>query len=112
MENKVTKEQLIEDFKNRLINNGIESCKEDVNLEDYEIEGSIEGFNICRNLYLPIDFENLINERRKKEIESIGSDEIRNNIKDYWKYHYSTIQIEFVYDRMKFVWILWEKGEI
>ncbi len=93
-------------LKNGIINRGIESCKKDKNLELHEIEGSIEGFNLCRNINTQNEFIDVIRKRREEEIKMVTSDFNKEEIKNYWKFHYTTIQIEFVYNRMVFMWQL------
>ena len=90
----------IAEFKNRLILDGIESVKKDDSMKPHEKDGSIEGFNMCRKINSPEDFEKIISERRANEhklIDNLSAEEV-------WEYKYATIQIEYVYERLKVAW--------
>lgn len=93
-----------EELKNRIIEDGIRCCKKDEYLQSYEIEGIVEGFNICRDLKTPEDFINMIQSRHETEIGMINSDPTVKENDAYWKYYYTTLQIEFIWERMKIAW--------
>jgi hypothetical protein len=94
-----------DELKNRIIEDGIKCCKKDEYLESYEIEGIVEGFNICRDLNTPEDFINMIQSRHEKEIGMLqNSDHTVKENDEYWKYCYATLQIEFIWERMKIAW--------
>jgi hypothetical protein len=95
----------LEEFKERLIRDGIASVEANEKRESRR-RGGIHGFELCRPLNRLKDFEALIAERHSEEIR-LGAEltEKRQieNIETYWEHRSATIQVEFVYERMKAV---------
>jgi hypothetical protein len=89
----------IKQLKDKVIEQGLISVATEK--EEYAREGGKEGFEICRTLNTPEDFEKNLQERRQKELEMITSKE---NIDTYWRYRWATLQIEYVFEIMKVAW--------
>lgn len=94
----------IEELKNYLIERGIKSCSQEE--KKYEREGCVEGFNICRTLNLPEDFEDKLKELGKKQYALMVKSDLDKvgEIEEYWKLRYIILQVEFVFERMKAAW--------
>lgn len=77
-------------------------------MKSYEIEGSIEGFELCRGLdaRTPDAMMELLSRVRRESEEAFHvSNEDKMSLADYWKIRYKEIQIEYVFEIMKFAWI-------
>jgi hypothetical protein len=92
----------IQEFKDQLITDGIASIKKHETRQSH-IDGGIEGFELCRNLNTMEEYQKILQERRAEEnrLRLISSDVDKNA---YWKYRYTTIQIEYVFDRLCVIW--------
>lgn len=89
-----------------LIVRGIKEVKEKYADQPSKLLGAIQGFELCRNLETPEQFQKEIRKREESEHKWI-TDHSRKEIKgmsEYWKYRYATLQIEFVYERLKVGW--------
>lgn len=91
----------IEQIKLRLIEDGIRSLEQHENRLERRL-GGIEGFNLCRSLHGLEDFERVLRERLRAE------DRLRNAsrsgqiaLEDYWSHRWGTLQIEFVFKRLR-----------
>lgn len=95
---------IIEELKNYLIKRGIESVEKTE--KDSHKLGGIEGFEMCRTLNIPQDFENKIQElyRQSKEIIMRRPDLTKEEQEQYWRIRYQCLQVEFVYERLKCAW--------
>ncbi len=84
------------ELRDRLIEDGIASVrKHETRLP--RLRGGVAGFEACRKLLLPVDFESALAERHRTEVRiarAVSADE-------YWEYRYATVQIEYVYGVMK-----------
>ena len=89
----------IEEFKERLIKDGIESVKTEKIPQ--RVTGGIKGFELCRSLNSKWDFEEELNRRNAEEISMVND---HTNMLTYWEYRYATIQVQFVYETMLVVW--------
>jgi hypothetical protein len=95
-----------EEFKNRLITEGIASVNEHEK-RDYRKRGCLAGFELCRSLNSIWDFEEELKRRHEHERELVshrtfnGGD---NSVQEYWEYRCATVQVEYVYERMLVVW--------
>ena len=95
----------LEALKEIIITEGIASVKRE--FEGAELEGSIEGFEACRKLDTPGQFEAEMVRRHDKEHKLIGADLTQDSDTDheaYWRHRYGTIQIEFVYNILRVGW--------
>lgn len=95
---------IIEELKNYLIERGIKSVKKTE--KDSQKLGGIEGFEMCRTLSTPQDFENKIEELYKQshEIFRRRPNLIKEEQEQYWRMRYQCLQVEFVYERLKCAW--------
>ena len=68
--------------------------------------GVIEGFEMCRFLFKPEDFETKIADLNKEahEIQFRRSDLTQEETEQYWRIRYQCLQVEFVYERLKCAW--------
>ena len=98
-----------EQLKDRLIEDGLRSIEQDPRFIDatHKLEGSREGFELCRTLDTPEDFQRILAERcRESNTLITKKQQGRATVDDYWKHRFATVQIEFVWERMKVVWKL------
>lgn len=87
---------------NRCIEDGIESVQRDemITRHPKRLEGSIEGFNLCRELRSPEEFKELI--------RSLGEE--CNTLRDaaageeYWVKRFCQVQVEWVYSVLCVGW--------
>ena len=86
----------IQELKNKVIKDGIKSVKEHEKAE--KKQGGIIGFKLCEFLNTPQECEEVLRERKKREV---SDEKLRNDVKEYWKYRYATIQIELWYEILK-----------
>lgn len=97
---------MVIDLRNRIIEEGIASVKKHEKRPE-RLRGGIIGFNLCRELDTPQDFERILQERHKVEHDMArtrnteGGDE---DLSAYWEHRYATVQIEFVWERLKVAW--------
>lgn len=89
----------IMEFRDRVISEGEASVKK--HESGAKQRGGLKGFAIARACGTKEDFERQLSARRLAETKMIGS-----NIDPdfYWEHRYATLQIEFVYDRMRIAW--------
>src|SRR3990172_98677 len=90
------------------IEKGIASVKSDSSMKPYEIEGSVEGFEACRDVDVSTPEamqEPLRSVRKEVEYAFHVNLEDKMALSDYWRIRYKEIQIEYVYEIMKFAWI-------
>lgn len=96
----------VQDLKEVLIQNGIESVEKHETRPE-RIKGGVVGFNLCRDLNTPDDFVQILEERHKEEGRiRMKRRQDKMSIDAYWEYRYATIQIEFVWERLKIAWKL------
>lgn len=90
----------IEEFKEKLITDGIVSIKNNETRPE-RIRGGIDGFEICRELTTMRDFQHTLDQRRahEKDLQRPGTSHT-----EYWEYRIATVQIEYVYERLLVVW--------
>lgn len=89
----------IDEFKRQVIARGIESAKKYEKRPDH-LAGALEGFELCRVLNSPADFEEKLQELHEKE----AAMRLWNRKEGYWRQRYISLQVEFVYERMKVAW--------
>ncbi len=87
------------ELRDRLIEDGLASVNEHETKPE-RIRGGIAGFEICRRLQSPGDFTMLLQERHAHEIDMLDDTEPEA----YWEYRYATLQIEYVWERLKAAW--------
>lgn len=90
------------------VERGIASVRADSSMKPYEIEGSIEGFELCRSIdaTTPDAMVELLNRVRRESEEAFHvSNENKMSLADYWRVRYREIQVEYVFEIMKFAWI-------
>lgn len=94
----------IEELKDYLIERGIESVEKTESGSNKL--GGIEGFEMCRALCTPQDFEDKINElnRQSQGISRRRHDLIKEEEEQYWRIRCQCLQVEFVYERLKCAW--------
>lgn len=88
------------ELRDRLIKDGIKSVREHEKRPE-RIRGGVAGFELCRTLATTEDFTKTLDERRRKEHQMYRD---RIDAETYWEYRYATIQIEFVFERLKVGW--------
>jgi len=95
----------LQEYKNILIKEGIRGVKEDNRMKEHEVRGSIDGFNICKNLFTIDEFITELNEQNKI-VNQAFKDSCNNKItiEEYWEKRYVQIQVEFIFDSMKIAW--------
>ena len=95
---------IIEELKNYLIKRGIKSVKKTE--KGSQKLGGIEGFEMCRTLNTPKDFENRIQGlyKESQEIFMRRPNLIGEEQEQYWRIIYQCLQVEFVYERLKCAW--------
>jgi len=77
-------------------------------MKPHEIEGSIAGFEACRDLDVssPDAMLELLRKVGKETEEAFHfSHEHKMSLADYWRIRYKEVQVEYVYQIMKFAWI-------
>ncbi len=86
--------------RNAVIEQGIEGVKSDDTFHGatHKREGSIAGFQLCRQLNTLQEFEEKIN---KRQIEEANWRREGPRPEDYWFFRCATTQIEFCYEVMK-----------
>ena len=92
-------------FRDKIIEKGIQSIM--IEKEKEAREGGKLGFKICRTLIEKEDYERVLAKRRKKELEiqcDYYDKKGKTKIEDYWFYRWGTLQIEWVYEVMKYIW--------
>lgn len=87
-------------FKNRIIADGIRSVEKH-ETQPERIRGCLAGFELCRILNTPEDFEKMLDERQREERQLVS---LKIPPEEYWEYRSATAQVEFVYERMKAAW--------
>ena len=90
-------------FRNKIIEAGQKSVKTEK--EKVAREGGKHGFELCKKLETQDDFEKELKKRHTEELEmanKLQDNEI--NTDTYWESRWATLQIEHVYEVMKFVW--------
>lgn len=113
----------IEEFKERLISDGIASVKKHEKRPE-RVRGGVAGFEACRTLESAWDFEDELERRRKREMDMVSLQTLSAakrremssegipvpqggkapTIEEYWEYRCATTQIEYVYERMLVMW--------
>ena len=91
----------VEEFKARVIELGIQSVE--THEKGNRRRGALLGFEICRSLMTPEDFEDVLRERQNLEIQQRSA---RMNVAEFWEFRAATAQIEHVWERMKIAWKL------
>lgn len=89
------------EFRDEVIRRGEASAKQQE--KGYKLVGALKGFEISKTLTTPEDFERQIVCRRTKE-QAIFRSNADIDQEVYWSHRYATLQIEFVYERMKVAW--------
>lgn len=94
----------VEKLKNYLIDRGIESIKR-TEKGDNRV-GGIEGFEMCRNLNAPEDFDKKLLElyEEGQAILRRRPDLTKEEMELYWRIRYQALQVEFVFERLKCAW--------
>ncbi|TAK59490.1 hypothetical protein [Methylobacter sp.] len=88
------------ELRDKLIEEGIASAER---LETGpKLKGALKGFEISRACATPEDFDRQLHTRFAAESKMIGS----ACHDTYWEHRYATLQIEFVYQRLKIAWNL------
>lgn len=98
-------------LRDKIIRDGIVSVKRNETRPE-RIRGGIKGFEICKELASPADFERVLQERYQEERRLVLShtfstpktEEDETEMKLYQEYRYATVQIEFVWERLKIAW--------
>lgn len=95
----------VDEFKDRLIADGIESIKKNETRPE-RIKGGLAGFELCSNLNSMADFNETLESRHKHEFDWKRQyyERKHGEIADYWEYRYATVQVEYVFERMLVVW--------
>ena len=94
----------VEELKNHLIKRGIESIKNTE--EGSQRLGGIEGFEMCKALETPQDFDKKLFDLQK-EYQAIfrrRPDLTTEETELYWRIRYQALQVEFVFERLKCAW--------
>lgn len=95
------------EFRDRVIENGIASVHQ-YEKEEHRKRGCLHGFDVCKTLVTPKDFEDELTERAREELDIIRERERHQStdseVHKYWEYRCATSQIEHVYERMKVAW--------
>src|SRR5574337_393442 len=114
----------VEEFKERVIADGIASVKQHEKRPE-RLRGGIAGFELCRNLNSMWDFQEEMSKRHQhkrdmvslmtfspeklKELRGEGmyglpADMPVPTSEEYWEYRCATVQVEFVFERMLVAW--------
>ena len=75
-------------------------------MKPHEIEGSVAGFEACRDLDAssPDAMVELLAKVRRESEQAYRNHE-KISLAEFWKIRYKEIQIEYVFEIMKFAWI-------
>lgn len=95
----MTKSRVLVLIRDHLIKKGVESILNSVENIDHQAGGVI-GFDLCRTLETPEDYELVLAQRHMEEA-------IRRNAgdaEDYWKYRWATLQVEYMYSVLLVGW--------
>ena len=94
----------IEKLKAHLIERGSKSC--DTEKKWYERKGCTQGFELCKKLNTPKDFEDILEKLNKESFALISKrpNLLKKEQEQYWLLRYKILQIEFVYERLKCAW--------
>lgn len=90
------------------VEKGIASVEGDSSMKPHEIEGSVSGFEACRDLDVssPDAMLELLRKVREESEEAFHiRHEKKMSLSDYWRIRYKVVQVEYVYEIMKFAWI-------
>jgi hypothetical protein len=90
------------ELRNRAVEKGLESVSHEEN--PIHRDGGKAGFEICRELLLPEQFEAKLREREQEAWQLRDQHDATKDQKDldaYWFHRWGTIQIEFVYNIIK-----------
>ncbi len=96
-----------EQLKDRLIKDGLRGIEQDPRMirSPHKLEGSREGFELCRTLNTPEDFQRIIAKRGQERMELIKKKQRgKATLEDCWKHRFATVQIELVWECMKIAW--------
>ena len=88
----------VEELKAKVIKRGLISIETEE--KEYARRGGRHGFELCRYLHTPQDFEQVLAERHRMEMR-MSYDVSEEN---YWEYRWATLQINHVYERLKVLW--------
>ncbi len=99
------------EFRDKVIEEGIRSVHQ-LETREHRIRGCLVGFEMCKSLTTPEDFEELIVGRAREEMEflslkakhTIDYGDVDTHLQQYQEFRCTTIQIEHVYERMKVAW--------
>lgn len=91
----------LEEFKERIIDDGIAEVTECYADNDVKREGAIEGFEIARSLDTREAFEKVIRHRLHREAGMRHAGPDRNELDRYWRSRWATLQLEWVLDCLK-----------
>ncbi len=89
------------DFQAHVIKKGIESAKK--RESGAELMGALEGFDLCKKLTRPEEFEEMLTKCNKEDHDVLfREDRGRGGL--YRRLRYRTLQVEWVYEIMKVAW--------
>jgi hypothetical protein len=100
------------ELRDKIITNGIASLKTHEKRPAH-LKGGIAGFELCRTLNTPEEFEETLRERYRTERAMITKCTFQGEAKTgneeaeltpYWEFRAGTAQVEFVWERLKIVW--------
>jgi hypothetical protein len=90
----------IRELRDKLIEEGIASIRKHEKRPE-RIQGGITGFELCRSLETPKQFQTLLDQRHRME-QHMRDEGVSSKI--YWEYRYATAQVEYVWERLKVAW--------
>lgn len=80
---------------------------ERVDYAPHRREGCLEGADLCATVTSLDQLERMLRERRLEERRLIEEFRVigQGEAIDYWRYRSATIQLEFLHDHMRLVWL-------
>lgn len=91
----------------RIIADGIREVEAVYEEGDHRRVGAIEGFELCRTLTSPEEYERVLTARHRRELKLKSAyyaerkEDEDASLNDYWRHRYATLQLEHVYERLK-----------
>lgn len=84
----------------------IEAGKKSLDTERYKsefvLEGGKKGFEMCRTLNTKEDFYKAMDNLRQEQIEMWKEENLDKE--EYWHHRYKQLQVEWMFEIMKYVW--------